>query len=85
MKSASLHSLSNGSGSSGSSAGSGGGGSGGGASLLATISASPLTTVELISSNGLLATRLSGKGCFEHTFQDIILLHEAYDDMSEGE
>ncbi|XP_030372083.1 uncharacterized protein LOC115622317 [Scaptodrosophila lebanonensis] len=77
VKSASLHSLSSGSSGSGS----------GASSLLATISTSPITTVELISSaacNGLLATRLSGKS-IEHTFQDIILLHEAYDDMSEGE
>ncbi|KAH8251058.1 hypothetical protein KR026_008482, partial [Drosophila bipectinata] len=83
VKSASLHSLS--SGSSGSS--SGGSSGNGSSSLLATISASPLTTVELISSaacGGLLATRLSGK-TLEHTFQDIILLHETYDDMSEGE
>jgi len=80
VKSASLHSLS--SGSSGSSSGNSASGS---SSLLATISTSPLTTVELISSaacSGLLATRLSGKAL--HTFQDIILLHEAYDDMSEG-
>ncbi|XP_034133415.1 myocardin-related transcription factor B isoform X2 [Drosophila guanche] len=88
VKSASLHSLS--SGSSGCSNGSGSGSSGSGSgssSLLATISTSPLTTVELISSatcNGLLATRLSGKA-LQHSFQDIILLHEAYDDMSEGE
>lgn len=84
VKSASLHSLS--SGSSGSSSSSGGSSGNGSSSLLATISASPLTTVELISSaacGGLLATRLSGK-TLEHTFQDIILLHETYDDMSEG-
>ncbi|XP_015042486.2 nascent polypeptide-associated complex subunit alpha, muscle-specific form isoform X2 [Drosophila pseudoobscura] len=86
VKSASLHSLS--SGSSGCSNGSGSGSSGSGSSsLLANISTSPLTTVELISSaacNGLLATRLSGKA-LQHSFQDFILLHEAYDDMSEGE
>ncbi|XP_032590689.1 nascent polypeptide-associated complex subunit alpha, muscle-specific form [Drosophila grimshawi] len=84
VKSASLHSLSSGSGSSAS--GSSASGSSGGSSLLATISTSPLTTVELISSatcNGLLATRLSGKA-LEHTFQDIILLQEAFDTMSEG-
>ncbi|XP_017011653.2 myocardin-related transcription factor B isoform X2 [Drosophila takahashii] len=84
VKSASLHSLS--SGSSGSSGSSSGNSASGSSSLLATISTSPLTTVELISSaacSGLLATRLSGKAL--HTFQDIILLHEAYDDMSEGE
>ncbi|XP_033149619.1 flocculation protein FLO11 [Drosophila busckii] len=90
VKSASLHSLSSGSSSSSSSSNSNSvctSNGGSGSALLATISTSPLTTVEVFSSascNGLLATRLSGKA-LEHTFQDIILLHEAYDEMSEGE
>ncbi|XP_075160914.1 myocardin-related transcription factor [Haematobia irritans] len=61
-----------------------------GGTLLATFSSpGSATTFELVSDsscNGLLtASHLSGKSAFEQTFQDVILLQEAYDDMSEGE
>uniref|UniRef100_A0A1A9UP45 Uncharacterized protein n=1 Tax=Glossina austeni TaxID=7395 RepID=A0A1A9UP45_GLOAU len=59
-----------------------------GGSLLATFSSSGSATFEIISDsscNGLLTSHLSGKSAFEHSFQDVILLQEIYDDMSEGE